>query len=70
MSDIVYWIKAYSDFQYNVGLSSLQSDIRGSDTRVSPISLNMDIGLVTDKGNGRQPACPEELKKCKEEHEY
>jgi hypothetical protein len=25
--------------------------------------------IVTDKGNGGQPVCPEELKKCKEEHE-
>jgi hypothetical protein len=24
---------------------------------------------VTDKGNGRQPACPGEWKMCKEEHE-
>jgi hypothetical protein len=24
---------------------------------------------VTDKGNGGQPTCPEEWKKCKEEHE-
>ncbi len=24
---------------------------------------------VADKGNGGQPACPEEWKKCKEEHE-
>jgi hypothetical protein len=69
MSVVVYWIKAYSDFRYNVGLSSLQSDIRGSDIRLSPISLNMDIGLVMDKGNRGQPACPEKLKKCKEEHE-
>jgi hypothetical protein len=27
------------------------------------------IIIVTDKGNGGQPACPEEWKKCKEEHE-
>jgi hypothetical protein len=26
-------------------------------------------GIVTDKGNGGQPACLEEWKKCKEEHE-
>jgi hypothetical protein len=25
--------------------------------------------IVTDKGNGGQPACPEEWKKYKEEHE-
>jgi hypothetical protein len=27
------------------------------------------IENVTDRGNGGQPACPEEWKKCKEEHE-
>jgi hypothetical protein len=30
--------------------------------------INKDL-FVTDKGNGGQPACPEEWKKCKEEHE-
>jgi hypothetical protein len=25
--------------------------------------------FVTEKENGGQPACPEECKKCKEEHE-
>jgi hypothetical protein len=45
MSDIVYRIKAYSDLRYNIGLGSLQSDIRGSDIRLSPISLNMNAHL-------------------------
>jgi hypothetical protein len=27
------------------------------------------VVTVTDEGNGGQPACPEEWKKCKEEHE-
>jgi hypothetical protein len=35
----------YSDIRYNVGLCALQSDIRHSDIRLSPISLIMDIGL-------------------------
>jgi hypothetical protein len=30
----------------------------------------MEYGsIVMDKGNRGQPACPEEWKKCKEEHE-
>jgi hypothetical protein len=45
MADIGYWIKVYSDIQYNVGLLSLQFDIGGSDIRLSPISLITDIGL-------------------------
>jgi hypothetical protein len=32
-------------------------------------SLKTIDRIVTDKGNGGQPACPEEWKKCKEEHE-
>jgi hypothetical protein len=40
MSDIGYQIKVYSDIQYNVGLGSLQSDIK-----LSPISLITDIGV-------------------------
>ena len=32
-------------FGYNVGLRTLQSQIRGSDIRLSPISLITDIGL-------------------------
>jgi hypothetical protein len=31
-------LKLFSDIRYNVGLRSLQSDIRGSDIRLSPIS--------------------------------
>ncbi len=45
MSDIGYWIKAHSDFRYNVGLCSLQSDIGSSDIQLSPISLITEIGL-------------------------
>jgi hypothetical protein len=43
--DVGYWIKAYSDLRYNVGLCFLQSDIRGFDIRLSPIPLITDIGL-------------------------
>jgi hypothetical protein len=45
MSDIGYRIKVYSDFRYNVGLRSLQSDIGSSDIKLSPISLITDIGV-------------------------
>jgi hypothetical protein len=45
MSDIGYRTKLYSNIQYNVGLSALQSDIGRSDIRLSPISLITDIGL-------------------------
>jgi hypothetical protein len=38
MSDIGYQTKVYSDIRYNVGLCALQSDIRRSDIRLSPIS--------------------------------
>jgi hypothetical protein len=45
MLDIGYWIQVYSNLRYNVGLRSLQSDIRSSDIQLSPISLITDIGL-------------------------
>ncbi len=45
MSDIIYWIKVYCDVRYNVGLRSLQSDIGGSNIRLSPLSLIRDIRL-------------------------
>jgi HJR/Mrr/RecB family endonuclease len=37
-SDSGYWIKAYSNIQYNVGHCTLQSDIGGSDIRLCPIT--------------------------------
>jgi hypothetical protein len=40
MSDIGYRLTVYSDIRYNVGLLSLQSDIK-----LSPISLITDIGV-------------------------
>ncbi len=43
MLDIGYRIK--SDIRYNVGLCSLQSDIKSSDIKLSPISLITDIGV-------------------------
>ncbi len=43
MSDIGYRIKVYSDIRYNVGLH--QSDIGSSDIKLSPISLDTDIGV-------------------------
>jgi hypothetical protein len=45
MLDSGYLTKVYSDIQHNVGLCALQSDIGGSDIRLSPISLITDIGL-------------------------
>jgi hypothetical protein len=47
MSDIRYQIKVYFDIRYNVGLHSLQSKIRSSDIKLSPISLITDIGVST-----------------------
>jgi hypothetical protein len=43
--NVRYWIKAYADLQYYVGLCFLQSDIRGFDIRLSPIPPITDIGL-------------------------
>jgi hypothetical protein len=43
MSDILYWIKVYSDVRYNAGLCSFLSDIRGFHIRLSLISLFGDI---------------------------
>jgi hypothetical protein len=43
--DVGYRIKVHTDIRYNVGLRSLQSDIRGFDIRLSPITLIMNIGL-------------------------
>jgi hypothetical protein len=43
--DVEYRIKLYSDICYNVGFRSLQSNIGGSDIRLSPISLITEIGL-------------------------
>ncbi len=43
MSDIGYRLKVYSDIRCNVVLRSLQSDIRSSNIKLSPISLITDI---------------------------
>jgi hypothetical protein len=43
--DVGNQIKVYYDIQYNVWLPSLQSDIRSSDIKLSPISLITDIGV-------------------------
>jgi hypothetical protein len=43
--NVGYRIKVYSDIRYNIGLCALQSDIGGSDIRLSPISLITDIGV-------------------------
>jgi hypothetical protein len=45
MSDMGYQTKVFFLIQYNVGLHSLQSDIGGSDIKLSPISLITDIGV-------------------------
>jgi hypothetical protein len=47
VSDIGYWRKVHSNILYNVGLRSLQSDIGGSDIRLSPTLLVTDMGLST-----------------------
>jgi hypothetical protein len=44
--------------------------ILGSSGVLEKTALCLPNGVtVTDKGNGGQPACLEEWKKCKEEHE-
>ncbi len=53
------------------GRTGIRVERRGpSRTRVSIIlTTRVSSVLVTDNGNRGQPACPEEWKMCKEEHE-
>jgi hypothetical protein len=46
MSDIEYRMKVYSDIRPNVRVRSLQSDIAGSDVRLSPLPLTTEIDSV------------------------
>jgi hypothetical protein len=56
--DVGYRIKVYSDIRYNVGLRSLQSDIRSSDIKLSPISLITDIGVSAHLCRRPMARCP------------
>jgi hypothetical protein len=53
--DVGYWIsdKSLFRYRYNVGLCSLQSDIRSSDIKLSPISLITEIGVSAHLWNSK-----------------
>jgi hypothetical protein len=51
MPDIRYQIKVYFDLQYNIGLRSLQTDMK------DPISSSVPVSMITDIGPSGAHLC-------------